>query len=271
MRGLFILWVCLVLGCGSESKSGDVLTLPDASVDTGPLMPVEPNCNETTRRADLDGPFACAAEPEYVEVVDRGRPFHIFKYEASHPLADGTDAFPCAVVQGESYEAPEGDAEACSVAGVIPWHSVRWNDANAACEAIGWRMCSRQELVRACQGPEGYAYTFGPTFEGGACNVREAYRGNDSMSGSVAPAGHFERCVSGEGAHDLTGNLWEWSNERDDSDGSTRFYHMAGWKTIAERHRDTDQVCNIESRIPGFSARSFMKEYVGFRCCRDVD
>ena len=91
------------------------------------------------------------------------------------------------------------------------------------------------------------------------------------MSGSVAPSGHFAECVSGEGVFDLTGNLWEWSNKRDESDGSTRFYHSAGWKTIAERHRDTDQVCTIDSRIPGFSARSFAKEFVGFRCCRDVD
>ena len=270
MRGMWFLSLCLMLGCGGES-GGETIALGDAAVDAMSGPPAEPTCNETTRRADLEGPFNCGTEPEFVEVVDRGRPFHIFKYEASHPLADETQGFPCAVTQGESFEAPPGDTQACSVNGVVPWHNVRWNDANAACEAIGWRMCSRRELVRACEGPQGYAYTFGPTYENGKCNVREAYRLDDELAGTVAPSGHFTECASSEGVYDLTGNLWEWSNERDDSDGSTRFYHMAGWKTIAERHRDSDQVCTVDSRIPGFSARSFMKEYVGFRCCRNAN
>ncbi len=270
MRGICLLSLCVLFGC-AEDGGGETITLADAAMNESDGPPAAPTCNETTRRADIEGPFNCAGEPEYVEVVDRGRPFHIFKYEASHPLANADRGFPCAVTIGETYEAPEGDTQACSQAGVVPWHNVRWAEANEACEAIGWRMCSRQELVRACEGPSGYAYTFGPTYENGKCNVREAYRTNPEMAGTVAPSGYFEDCVSSEGVHDLTGNLWEWSNERDDSDGSTRFYHMAGWKTIAERHRDTDQVCTVDSRIPGFSARSFMKEYVGFRCCRNAD
>lgn len=270
MRRVYLTAIIMVFGCGGDSGSNTAITI-DAGIASDQGGPVEITCNDTTRRADLDGPFACEGDPEFVEVIDRGRPFHIFKYEASHPLATAERAFPCAVTRGEPFEAPSGATDACSRAGVTPWHNVRWDDADAACEAIGWRMCSGQELIRACQGPNGFAYTFGPTFENGRCNLREAYRSGDTMSGSVAPSGHFEDCVSAEGVHDLTGNLWEWSDERDESDGSTRFYHSAGWKTIAERHRDSDQVCTIDSRIPGFSARSFAKEFVGFRCCRDAD
>ena len=137
---------------------------------------------------------------------------------------------------------------------MIPWHSVRWEDADAACDQIGWRLCTRDELGRACGGADETLYTFGAEFQNGACNVRDAYRAVGEDFSSMSPAGHFAECRSSDGVFDLTGNLWEWSSERDEADGAARFYHGAGWKTIAERHRDTDQACSIEARIPGFSA-----------------
>ena len=269
MRALILLVAAFALGCGGESEDG---SMGSTSPDAGGLA--EASCNETTRRAELAGPFTCATEPEFIEVTDQGRPFHIFKYEASHPLADSALAFPCSstagTVEDPLYEAPQESTQACSVAGVIPWHSVRWSDANDACEAIGWRLCARAELLSACQGESGNAYPYGAVFQGGKCNVREAYTTGPDMTPTVAPAGQFAECVSEDGIHDLTGNLWEWSSERDDSDGNARFYHAAGWKTIAQRHDDIAQACDVDSRIPGLSARSYLAESVGFRCCRDA-
>ncbi len=269
MRNVLIIACFFLWCCGDADTDSAAMELADAAmvpVDAGSQEVV---CNMETRRAELEGALSCGAEPEYVRVIDNGRPFHIFKYEASHPLATGTDAFPCAATLGESFQAPDVDTEACSVPGVVPWHSVKWKDADAACEAIGWRLCEEEELIRSCAGPDGHRYTFGPTFEPGTCNVQDAYRPEGSDFSSVAPTGHFEECVSAEGAFDLTGNLWEWSNKRLDSDRDARFYHSAGWRTVAERHRDTDQVCTVETFLRGFSARSYFGEFVGFRCCRD--
>ncbi|MEE2757795.1 MAG: SUMF1/EgtB/PvdO family nonheme iron enzyme [Myxococcota bacterium] len=265
----FALTICAltIFACGEAEDA-------NLAVDQGVVIEADAatsyNCNETTRRAEVDGELTCRDVPETVTIDDNGRRFEIFKYEASHPLASSLWAFPCATVVGDKYEAPDQPTEACSKANVIPWHSVRWADANAACEAIGWRLCRREELMRACQGPNDRLYTYGSQFEGGACNVRDAYRDPGQNSSTVAPTGHFSDCVSSDGANDLTGNLWEWSSDRDEADGSARFYYGAGWKTIAERHRDRDQACDVESRIPGVSARSFIKEYVGFRCCRNA-
>ena len=255
--------------CDSSSETADTMTVEEEQPDTPELMY---SCNETTDRAELLNamPLECDQEPESVVLEDDGRQFEIFKYEASHPLATNLWAFPCAATSGDKFEAPDQATQACSKPGVIPWHSVRWEDADAACEQIGWRLCTRDELGRACGGADETLYTFGAEFQNGACNVRDAYRAVGEDFSSMSPAGHFAECRSSDGVFDLTGNLWEWSSERDEADGAARFYHGAGWKTIAERHRDTDQACSIEARIPGFSARSFIKEFVGFRCCRNI-
>lgn len=258
-----------LLACG-PAGGGDsdptVISQQDAGPDAAMVI-----CNEGRRRAEgVEGPLTCAGEPAFVELEDRGRPFHIFTYEASHPLADADRAFPCAETQGDIFEAPEVSTEACSTAGVSPWHSVRWRDANAACEAIGWRLCSSAELTRACGGASGSSYPYGQAFETGACNVREAFLPDGAEMASVAPTGHFGECISADGAYDMTGNLWEWTNERDDMDPDARVYQGAGWKTVAERHRDIDLVCDVTSQLGGFSAPSFARATVGFRCCREV-
>ncbi len=265
-------------GCGGDDGGGGTT----AEADMGQAA-ASFTCDEALRRAVPDQPapadgYTCAAEPAAVQLTDtRGRTFEVFAHEASHPLADADEAFPCAAyapADGQALigvmKAPAAAAGACSTAGVRPWHSVPWADAKAACERIGWRLCAGDELLRACQGPNGTAYAYGSTFDGGACNFRESYTAPGASGPSEAPTGALAECTAGEGVFDANGNLWEWTADRDANDDRTRFYQGAGWKTIAERHRDTDQVCEVTSRIPGLSAASFASESVGFRCCRDV-
>ncbi len=255
-------------GGGGSGGGGDatVLDVADAAVDAGMVT-----CEEGDRRVTgIAGPLDCAGEPDYIELLDDGRPFHIFTYEASHPLATADAAFPCARSQGDTIEAPDVETEACSAPGVRPWHSVRWRDADAACRAIGWRLCFSEELTRACGGESNTRYPYGQTFETGVCNVREAFRVEGEDFASESPTGHYAECVSEEGGYDLTGNLWEWTNERNANDPDERVYQGAGWKTVAERHRDTDLVCDVTSFVGSFSAPTFARATVGFRCCREA-
>ncbi|MBE7453578.1 MAG: hypothetical protein HS111_33365 [Kofleriaceae bacterium] len=61
----------------------------------------------------------------------------IMRWEASRPDAS-------AATQGDV------TARACSKPGVLPWTSVRYGEARAACQAIGGDLCSEQDWHRAC-------------------------------------------------------------------------------------------------------------------------
>ncbi len=245
----------------------DAAELPeDAAAEPEPDMAPPPpgvRCDEETRRAVVsEGSLGCPGPPQAVTVDGS---FQVFRYEASHPLADAASAFPCATLQGQAWEAPSVPTEACARAGVRPWHSVRWEDAHAACQAVGWRLCSADELGRACGGPDRSAYTFGPAFDPAVCNLRESW--SDGGRAGPAPSGAMAGCVSAEGAHDLTGNLWEWVAG---GDAQLRTAQGAGWRTIAERHRPEDLVCTAQLRVSGDAAQTYANPDVGFRCCRDL-
>lgn len=181
----------------------------------------------------------------------------VFQYEASHPEATAMRAFPGAVSSVGGPSAPV--AEPCSRAGVRPWHTVTGPEARLACEQIGWRLCSAQELTLACGGPDHLDWTFGAEFDAGACNLRQVYTAPGAETTSEAPTGGFPRCVSEAGVYDLTGNLWEWT-----ADATT--YQGGGWRILAEHHRESDLVCAAGVR----AARDYRGPDVGFRCCRDA-
>ena len=263
--------ICLALAsCGADENNPGPVT--PTNLDPGcTTTPEEAECDAASGRAVLCGSFDCESEPESVRIEKSSGAYDIFTYEASHPLASAAQAFPCAASQGNRYEAPNRPTQACSVAGVRPWHSVRWDDASVACTNIGWRICTGSELERACGGPNSTAYTFGSVYENGVCNLREAFRGEGTQFASSSPTGHFEGCISAENAYDLTGNLWEWTSDVPANDSSGHIYQGAGWKTIAERHRDINQVCSERSQLTSSSAVSFASPFVGFRCCRDAN
>lgn len=247
------LWVLVLLGCGGE-----------ASDDDGPT------CDPERGRAPAGGPYTCDAAPAFVTVESTSR-FDIFTYEASHPLSGRAEAFPCANEPGAvSYQAPMGSAEACSVDGVRPWHTVTWADAKAACEAIGWRLCTEPELTRACAGPRGNAYTFGNSFDPKKCNLREAFVAEGNEFASESPTGHFPECVSAEGAFDLTGNLREWTSAPDEGPMDVHQNQAGGWRTVAQRHESSDLACNITTRAFSLDDSPVASPDVGFRCCRDA-
>jgi hypothetical protein len=79
------------------------------------------------------------------EWVSIGGGRQIMKYEASHPDA-------------RSNTVGTKTAYVCSRAGVLPWTSVTHPQAEAACTAIGARLCTEQEWHRACSVISGTTY-----------------------------------------------------------------------------------------------------------------
>lgn len=142
----------------------------------------------------------------------------------------------------DAYEYPNDPAHP-------PRTSVNWEDASSLCAQRGRRLCTRDELQAACEGPEEWAFPYGNAYVPGWCQVVEGKLGR----GVGKPA-----CRSWWGAYHLVGNAWEWTST---PAGATYFTFGGTYEN------GPDVRC-------GKTSRSFFRqnryEAVGFRCCEDL-
>lgn len=175
------------------------------------------------------------------------------------------------------YEVPTAGV-AVSEAGAVPQGYISGEVAAEACAAAGKRLCTSEEWMRACQGPEGTLYPYGDTYQAGACN--DTYPGGHPVSdyfgtssgvwdtehmndpginqqpGTVDPAGANPGCVTPEGVYDLHGNLHEWI---DDPSGTFKggFYADASINGAG---------CTYTTTAHSVDYHDYS---TGFRCCAD--
>jgi hypothetical protein len=233
---------CTADGSGTECvvEPGEPASPTDTDCDG-----VDDNCN-----GQIDEDF----EDEVVEIGG----VRIFAYEASRPGATR-------MVAGLDLD-PEDDvvafieARACSRAGVLPWANVTYEEAAAACEAAGARLCTGAEWTAVCDGGAGQAYPYGAMYSENACNGG----GNDTdpdtagVQDALLPTGSLAMCVRG-GVYDLSGNLKEWTQ---DGDPNLRPVRGGGFETNPPAGLTCGQVGDLK---PG----GFRAENLGFRCCLD--
>ena len=98
----------------------------------------------------------------------------------------------------DRYEHPNRPGEAPTV-------TVTWLEAKGHCAELGKRLCSEFEWEKAARGPTGLAFPYGSRFDGAACRYfglsqDPAYR-----------TGKHSRCKSPCGAYDMSGGVWEWT------------------------------------------------------------
>ncbi len=165
---------------------------------------------------------------------------------------------------------------AVSQRGQVPQGYISGDQAAAACEAAGKRLCLDSEWNTACVGPDRTTWPYGDEHVDGACNddydgthpvidyfgTSEGVWDGTSMNdpginqqpGTVAPGGEYADCRSHWGVHDLHGNLHEWVDESSGvfrggfyADGS---YNGQGCTYVTTAH-----------------SRSYHDYSTGFRCC----
>jgi len=140
-------------------------------------------------------------------------------------------------------------------AGAPPKVEVTWEEALALCKDAGKRLCTEPEWEKACKGPGNVRFPYGNPYDVNACNTEMA-SGGDRM---LATSGQFNRCRSGYGVMDLSGNVEEWTATRFDAVDFTQ-------KGGAFNRPDYASRCSARKN----GDPSVRSGAVGFRCCADV-
>ncbi len=151
--------------------------------------------------------------------------FCIDRYEASLVLSSGGKAF------SPFFNPGVEDVRAVSIQGAVPQGYIDQIQAASACLASGKRLCTDDEWLRACGGPQYTTYPYGDTLDPGVCNdardvhpAVELFGTTDpeifshldnaclnQLPGSLDPTGSHPGCKTAEGAFDMMGNLHEWT------------------------------------------------------------
>jgi hypothetical protein len=178
----------------------------------------------------------------------------------------------------DRYEAP-------NIVGIHPLLMQNAPDAEKWCAKKKKHLCSEAEWVRACKGPNGWKYPYGPNYEPGRCNdsLPTTYRvpnwtvlgrwpASDAKQHAAwldqsAPSGYIwdsktrnlveNKCASSEGVYDLTGNAAEWARR-----GSAHVVKGCYWYGCFSGEKASCDYTN------GVHADVFRSYEFGFRCCK---
>ena len=103
-----------------------------------------------------------------------------------------------------------------------PVVNVTWHQATAYCEWAGGRLPTEEEWERAARGPNGTKYPWGnDDIDPSRANYDE------SKIGHPTPVGLYPSGASAEGAHDMIGNVLEWTSS-EWAEGSGTFVWRGG-------------------------------------------
>ncbi len=124
-------------------------------------------------------------------------------------------------IAGADWRHPHGPEDSISRRGAHPVVQVSAHDAASYCAWRGWRLPSEREWEFAASGLEGRRYPWGneAPAQGGAAPANFgtlACCAADDTDGHLrtAPVGVFPAGASPFGAHDMAGNVWEWTASR---------------------------------------------------------
>jgi formylglycine-generating enzyme required for sulfatase activity len=154
---------------------------------------------------------------------------------------------------------------------VLPWVNVTYAEADAACAAAGYRLCTEQEWQEACEGAANNLYPYGMGYDPNACNGADydpdcvSPDDDDAQPTATAygcPPPGSSACISDYGVLDLSGNVKEWTSTQVGSMPATYRVRGGAYDNVA-----SSLTCDFDflSNEP-----AFFNKNLGFRCCSDV-
>lgn len=245
---------CKTSGC--QPNCGVMVTVP-----SGPFMQ---GCNES-----LDD--ACDSD-EYPYHEVNVPAFEIDKYEVtSSRYGECVDAGGCTEPSTGSSSCNWGESGKDD----HPVNCIDWYQAGEYCEWAGKRLCSESEWEKASRGTDGRIYPWGN--EEPTCEYCVMDDGDDGCgTDSTWPVGSKPAGASPYGAHDMSGNVWEWVQDRyhDDYDGAPT--DGSAWESPSASYRVVrgGGFVSYGAGILRSSLRYYdypdagYGVYLGVRCCR---
>jgi hypothetical protein len=233
------------------------LTLPPDALYT---VPAVETCNGIDDDCDgiVDNATGAGRVIDDMVEIDRGGAHYwIDRFEASRP--DATASAP-----GVS------DARTCSRADALPWTSVTFDAATAACARGGKRLCTGAQWLAACDGGAGRLYPYGNAYDSTFCNGLDF----DGLPGGadddvLLPTGDpsLSACVSLDGTSDLSGNAREWTDDVRGDTGAPSFTPIAVTRGGGYDSPRMGLACTFDLSRAAATTRL---PTLGFRCCSDT-
>lgn len=154
----------------------------------------------------------------------------------------------------------------------LPVEQITWFEARDYCFARGGRLPTEAEWEYAARGPDGWTYPWGANF----VETNAIFRGNSGRG--TANVGSKPLGGAWVGAHDMSGNVWEWTSSRDmaypydaadgrEADDATtanarRVLRGGAWNS------DDPSNLRTSARLSRFAVAA--DSGTGFRCVRDA-
>lgn len=151
----------------------------------------------------------------------------------------------------DRYEASRGPSgEALSQAGIEPWAGLTQYAASQACRLATKHLCTEEEWLEGCRGPQQRQYPYAVLYSSSDCN------GQEQGLGDAQATGHFTMCEGGyPGLFDMSGNVSEWTASCEGDECRT------GGGSFGDL--ETELMCENLQTI----SKNNTYQTIGFRCC----
>ena len=278
LRTWFAVTVIAAWGCGNVPPAGPEYEIEEARFSTpaGTEHVMVRVPSGSFRMGSEDGPDN--ERPVHEVFLDA---FYIDKYEV-------TNAQYLAFAEAAGYEQPEYLRVEAFRDPDQPVVALPWPYAKAYCEWAGMKLPSEAQWEKAARGIDGRTYPWGN-------EAPDETRGCFNASDHPVVVGTYPDGVSPYGAHDMAGNVWEWtydeyahtfyyrSSERNpvnlesagEEEGPDRTLRGGGWLSPAHHLRasirSTLLLMEEYAVALGGGDEGLITSKIGFRCVQTIE